>query len=98
MSDSSGGSEIYGKSTEFAGSRAGVSLYDFYALLASFVGKCEIGLNSTIKRLQSADNIGQAELLALQSKIQSWGNLCSSATGLLRSVGDALKATSQNVR
>ena len=75
-----------------------VSLYDFYTLLASFVAKCERGLSSAIHKLQARDDIGQSELLVLQSKIQSWGNMCSTATGLLRAVGDALKATSQNVR
>ncbi|MDR1891283.1 MAG: hypothetical protein LBQ23_03900 [Puniceicoccales bacterium] len=75
-----------------------VTLSRIYHLLASCVSRCETNLNSTIKRLENEDDIGQEQLLALQSKIQSWGNLTSTCTGLLRAVGDALKATSQNVR
>ncbi|MDR2778860.1 MAG: hypothetical protein LBB16_01050 [Puniceicoccales bacterium] len=75
-----------------------VTLGRIYKLLASCVSKCEANLNSAIRKLESEDDIGQEQLLALQSKIQSWGNLTSTCTGLLRAVGDALKSTSQNVR
>ncbi|MDR2776541.1 MAG: hypothetical protein LBB17_00635 [Puniceicoccales bacterium] len=75
-----------------------VTLGRIYALLATCVSKSEKGLNCAIKRLENDDNIGQEQLLALQAKIQSWGNLTTTCTGLLRAVGDALKSTSQNVR
>ena len=77
---------------------ASVTLGRIYKLLASCVAKCEENLNSAIKKLESEDDIGQEQLLALQAKIQSWGNLTSTATGLLRAVGDSLKSTTQNIR
>jgi hypothetical protein len=79
-------------------SDATVTLGRIYALLASCVASCEKNLQSAIKKLESEDDIGQEQLLALQAKVQSWGNLTSTCTGLLRAVGDALKSTSQNVR
>lgn len=75
-----------------------ITLGRIYALLASCVATCEKNLNSAIKRLEQEDDIGQEQLLALQAKIQSWGNLTSTATGLLRAVGDSLKSTTQNIR
>lgn len=75
-----------------------VTLGRIYALLASCVAECEKNLNSAIKKLEAEDDIGQEQLLALQAKIQSWGNLTSTATGLLRAVGDSLKSTTQNIR
>ena len=77
---------------------ASVTLGRIYALLASCVAACEKNLNSAIKKLEEEDDIGQEQLLALQAKIQSWGNLTSTATGLLRAVGDSLKSTTQNIR
>jgi hypothetical protein len=74
------------------------TLTKIYALLASCVRKAEAGLNSAIKQLENSENIGQEQMLALQAKIQAWGNLVTTCTGLLRAVGDALKATAQNVR
>ncbi len=75
-----------------------VTLGRIYALLASCVASCEENLQSAINKLEKEDDIGQEQLLALQAKIQSWGNLTSTATGLLRSVGDSLKSTTQNIR
>ncbi|MDR2603160.1 MAG: hypothetical protein LBC11_01175 [Puniceicoccales bacterium] len=75
-----------------------VTLSRIYALLASCIATYEGELNSAIHRLESEDDIGQEQMLALQAKIQAWGNLTSTCTGLLRAVGDAIKTTSQNVR
>ncbi|MDR1401758.1 MAG: hypothetical protein LBI81_02260 [Puniceicoccales bacterium] len=75
-----------------------VTLGRIYKLLATCVSSCEKGLKTTISKLEGEDDIGQQQMLALQAKIQSWGNLTTTCTGLLRSVGDALKATSQNIR
>ncbi|MDR0742041.1 MAG: hypothetical protein LBE98_01085 [Puniceicoccales bacterium] len=75
-----------------------VTLGRIYALLASCVAVSEAGLNCAIQKLENDDNIGQEQMLALQAKIQSWGNLSTTCTGLLRGVGDALKGTAQNVR
>jgi hypothetical protein len=77
---------------------AEITLGRIYQLLASCVASCERGLNCAVKKLEGEDDIGQEQMLALQAKIQSWGNLTSTCTGLLRAVGDALKSTSQNVR
>ena len=70
-------------------------VYDF---LQNAVGKAEEKLNKTINTLNSSADLSQQQLLALQSQIQAWSTFCSTATGLLRAVGDALKSTSQNVR
>jgi hypothetical protein len=84
--------------TDRSGASNGLSLAKFYSVLASFIGKCESALNSSIAELEESSDVGQKELLALQSKIQTWGNLTSTATGLLRAVGDSLKSTTQNIR
>ncbi|MDR3144623.1 MAG: EscF/YscF/HrpA family type III secretion system needle major subunit [Puniceicoccales bacterium] len=76
----------------------GITMGRIWDLLASAVSKCETKLNSAISKLEAKDDIGQEQLLALQAKIQSWGNLTSTATGLMRAVGDALKTTTQNIR
>ncbi|MDR2628618.1 MAG: hypothetical protein LBC30_01325 [Puniceicoccales bacterium] len=75
-----------------------ITLGRIYELLATCVAKSEKGLNCAIEKLENDDNIGQEQLLALQAKIQAWGNLNSVATGLLRATGDALKSTAQNIR
>jgi hypothetical protein len=75
-----------------------ITMGRIWGLLASAVSKCEKKLNSAITKLEEQDDIGQEQLLALQAKIQSWGNLTSTATGLLRAVGDSLKSTTQNIR
>lgn len=69
-----------------------------YQFLASCVAKSENKLNSIMKSLEKKDDVAQADLLALQAKIQSWGNLTSTATGILRAIGDSLKSTTQNIR
>ncbi|MDR1528684.1 MAG: hypothetical protein LBS22_03835 [Puniceicoccales bacterium] len=75
-----------------------VTLSRIYNLLASCVATYESELNCAIHKLENEDDIGQEQMLALQAKIQAWGNLTSTCTGLLRAVGDAIKTTSQNVR
>ncbi|MDR2737747.1 MAG: hypothetical protein LBB18_02280 [Puniceicoccales bacterium] len=88
--------DIYG--TSKVPDEATITLGRIYALLVSCVRTCETKLNSAILRLEGKDDIGQEQLLALQAKIQAWGNLTSTATGLLRAVGDSLKSTTQNIR
>ncbi|MDR1457822.1 MAG: hypothetical protein LBI47_03180 [Puniceicoccales bacterium] len=75
-----------------------MTLSRIYNLLASCIATYETALNCAITKLESEDDIGQEQMLALQAKIQAWGNLTSTCTGLLRAVGDAIKTTSQNVR
>lgn len=75
-----------------------LTLEKIYELLAKCVADNETSLDSAINKLEKEGDIGQAELLAIQSKIQSWGNLGATATGLLRAIGDSLKATTQNIR
>jgi hypothetical protein len=47
------------------------TLSSIYHLLASCSAKCETNLNSAIPRLENDDDIGQEQLLARRSKIQS---------------------------
>lgn len=94
MSSTSSATDIeYTKHAETAATLAKV--YDF---LQKAVGEAEKKLDATITTLESSADLSQQQLLALQSQIQAWSTFCSTATGLLRAVGDALKSTSQNVR
>ena len=78
--------------------KTAATLAKVYEFLQEAVGKAEKNLDDTVGTLKSSADIGQQQLLALQSQIQAWSTFCSTATGLLRAVGDALKSTSQNVR
>jgi hypothetical protein len=76
-----------------------VSIEKIYELLTKAVGNSEKNLSSIIAKLESnSGDISQEQLLALQARVQSWGNIGSAASGLLRAIGDALKATTQNIR
>ncbi|MDR1528801.1 MAG: EscF/YscF/HrpA family type III secretion system needle major subunit [Puniceicoccales bacterium] len=67
--------------------------------LSGIVKQNEQNLNEAIETIESnGGDLSQAELLALQSKINTWSNLSNIASGILRAVGDALKATAQNIR
>ncbi|MDR1891386.1 MAG: EscF/YscF/HrpA family type III secretion system needle major subunit [Puniceicoccales bacterium] len=78
----------------------GLTLERLYSTLMKVVARGEANMNEKITKLENDDGskIGQTELLALQSKLQSWTNMSNIASGILRAVGDALKASAQNVR
>ena len=96
MSD--GGADISVGWKKYSGKDSAMQLGRIYAFLASCVANSEYKLNSIMKSLEKKDDVAQADLLALQAKIQSWGNLTSTATGILRAIGDSLKSTTQNIR
>jgi hypothetical protein len=77
-----------------------LTLERVYSILMKVVASAEANTNEKITKFENGDGseIGQADLLALQSRIQSWTNVVSTASGTLRAIGDALKATAQNVR
>lgn len=90
--------DIGDKWDSFKDKPTAMQLGRIYQFLASCVAKSENKLNSIMKSLEKKDDVAQADLLALQAKIQSWGNLTSTATGILRAIGDSLKSTTQNIR
>ena len=92
------GSDISEKWGTHSSDNSAMQLGRIYAFLASCVANSENKLNSIMKSLEKKDDVAQADLLALQAKIQSWGNLTSTATGILRAIGDSLKSTTQNIR
>jgi hypothetical protein len=92
------GSDISEKWGTHSSDNNAMQLGRIYAFLASCVANSENKLNSIMKSLEKKDDVAQADLLALQAKIQSWGNLTSTATGILRAIGDSLKSTTQNIR
>ena len=73
-------------------------LTQIYSKLSNALKTSEDNLTATLDKLNNADDITQAELLNIQTKIQAWGNVCSTITGLMRAVGDSLKSTTQNIR
>ena len=92
------GSDISEKCGTNSSDNNAMQLGRIYAFRASCVANSENKLNSIMKSLEKKDDVAQADLLALQAKIQSWGNLTSTATGILRAIGDSLKSTTQNIR
>ncbi|MDR1232917.1 MAG: hypothetical protein LBJ75_01495 [Puniceicoccales bacterium] len=76
-----------------------ISLGGLYTVLSSkVIGKTEQDLNEALKRLEGGEQISQQELLALQTKVNVWSNMSNIASGILRAVADAMKATAQNIR
>jgi hypothetical protein len=76
-----------------------VSLERLHGYLSETLGQIEQKLNGAIETLKTkGGELSQAELLALQTQISAWSNLASLISGILRAVGDALKATIQNIR
>jgi hypothetical protein len=75
-----------------------ISLEGLYTFGSETVRRSEQNLNEVLKQLESGEKISQQELIALQAKMNAWNNICSVVSGMLRAVGDALKATAQNIR
>ncbi|MDR1173347.1 MAG: hypothetical protein LBK24_00970 [Puniceicoccales bacterium] len=75
-----------------------ISLEGLYTFGSETVRRSEQNLNKALERLESGENISQQELIALQTKMSAWTNICNVVSGMLRAVGDALKATAQNIR
>ena len=77
-----------------------VSIESIYSILASYISDYEIKLKNAIGDMsgQSADQIDQGTLLAIQAKVQTWGTIVATSTGILRAIGDALRTITQNIR
>jgi hypothetical protein len=77
----------------------GLTLERLYQILVTIVKNDETKMNGSIKTLEDKESdIGEADMLVLQSKLAAWSNISSVASGLLRAVADAFKATTQNIR
>lgn len=77
-----------------------VSIEEIYIFLASYISGYEARLKSAIDGMsnKSADQIDQGTLLSIQAKVQTWGTIVATSTGILRAVGDALRTITQNIR
>ncbi|MDR0680047.1 MAG: hypothetical protein LBF42_03405 [Puniceicoccales bacterium] len=77
-----------------------LSMGKLLEVLAKMCSKTEDELNNEISKVskKGAESTDQGTLLVIQAKLQSWNVSCSTATGILRSFGDALKTTAQNIR
>jgi hypothetical protein len=76
-----------------------VTIGRIWELLSGVVHDSEKNLSSLIAKLESSrGDIGQEQLLALQTKTQSWGNIISLASTLLRAIGDLIRGTVQNIK
>jgi hypothetical protein len=77
-----------------------VSIQELYSVLATYINNYEEELKSSIEGMagKTADQVDQATLLNIQGKVQTWGVITSTATGIVRAVGDGLKSTTQNIR
>jgi hypothetical protein len=77
-----------------------ISIQDLYSVLASYISNYEEELKSSIEGMagRTADQVDQSTLLNIQGKVQTWGVITSTATGIVRAIGDGLKSTTQNIR
>lgn len=77
-----------------------VSIENLYLALASYIASYENELKSSIQGMAGAkaDEVDQGTLLNIQAKVQTWGTIVSTSTGIVRAIGDGLKATTQNIR
>ncbi|MDR1435046.1 MAG: hypothetical protein LBI77_01405 [Puniceicoccales bacterium] len=99
MSDTNLGFELGGEvmQTELTGR---LSIWNMYMVMSSYMKAYEKGLADTIKTIEgnSAADIDQGTLLKLQAMVQTWGTVASTATGIVRTVGDTLTKIVQNIR
>lgn len=77
-----------------------VSIENLYVALASYIAQYEEELKSSIAGMsgKKADEVDQGTLLNIQAKVQTWGVIVSTSTGIVRAIGDGLKSTTQNIR
>jgi hypothetical protein len=77
-----------------------VSIQNLYTALANYIASYEALLKSSIAGMTgaNADQVDQGSLLNIQAKVQTWGTIVSTATGIVRAIGDGLKGTTQNIR
>jgi hypothetical protein len=67
--------------------------------MAKIIAESDRNIQSELDKIETKkDGLSQGQLLAIQSKIQAWQNLSAVASGILRAIGDTLKATIQNIR
>ncbi|MDR1255853.1 MAG: EscF/YscF/HrpA family type III secretion system needle major subunit [Puniceicoccales bacterium] len=78
----------------------GISIDCLHEFLAKFVTDYEEKLQSSISKVAGKDQkeVTQGALLEIQAKVQTWSTITSTASGIVRAVGDGLKAMVQNIR
>ncbi len=81
-----------------------VSIENLYMALASYIADYEQTLMDDISGITGSNNsdtsqeIDQGQLLSIQARVQTWGTIVSTSTGIVRAIGDGLKSTTQNIR
>ncbi len=77
-----------------------VSIENLYLALATYISSYEKELKNSIQGItgQTASEVDQGTLLNIQAKVQTWGTIVSTSTGIVRAIGDGLKSTTQNIR
>jgi hypothetical protein len=83
------------------GATSKISIESLYSVLSSYVREYESSLKTSIDAMSNnanADAVDQGTLLNIQAKVQTWGTIVSTSTGIVRAIGDGLKAITQNVR
>ncbi len=85
-----------------------VSIENLYMALASYISDYEQTLMDDISSItgtgkantedSTSTEIDQGQLLSIQARVQTWGTIVSTSTGIVRAIGDGLKSTTQNIR
>jgi hypothetical protein len=77
-----------------------LSIWNMYIVLSSYLRAYEKNLADNIKVIEgnSAADIDQGTLLQLQAMVQVWATVASTATGIVRTIGDTLAKIVQNIR
>lgn len=91
-------SSVSGGPVSLAGKR--ISIQHLYEALATYIANYEEELKDSIQGMsgKNADQVDQGTLLNIQAKVQTWGTIVSTSTGIVRAIGDGLKSTTQNIR
>jgi hypothetical protein len=91
---------------------SGLLLSELYEIMVGVIRDKESDLNSRIRDIKAkksasvesgetegkSSEVAQADILDLQSRVSSWSTIIGIATGILRAVADAMRATTQNIR
>jgi tetratricopeptide (TPR) repeat protein len=78
-----------------------MSMADLYEILAGYISDHINKIDPEAKNLLATGGdtvIDQGTLLAIQGRVQSWGTIVSTTTGIIRAIGDGLKNVTQNIR
>ncbi|MDR2737601.1 MAG: hypothetical protein LBB18_01520 [Puniceicoccales bacterium] len=76
-----------------------LTLNKIYESMKEPIARKETELNAALEEIRKkGKDVSNAELLAMQAQVSAWTNLVGIVTGVLRAIGDAMRATTQNIR